>query len=684
MSYIITSNKDFEDRPETSNIFKPYSYTNRLSNTIKIDKDSEVAVESVKINKNGLYSLNNFNSKLALYFGKNVSDKVDADNVVGSDNIKEIEEGTSMPIATSLVETNNFEELAPIQVAEKVFSSYGRMLMNPLYLESTIITEPPTPQPHLENKCEVNYDADGHFQGYKFTLKQKTAISNVKPFFTTETPNADGLISEFNTNNFDWENAGAVFECTDPLSTTGACALLADKPVALNCNPANTTQISFEVDFTGAEDSDSRWCIGLCRKNNFNYNADGSIKAKAPPYYDINAGKMGQNKGWGYSKQFYDYVVCRQGDDLRVYQSCVKTDRNTRVNGRHPTNLVMREVVYYHAGNATFKGGVPYDIGGNMNGYESVAFRVCGDIVSAYMVDGMGTYFPLVDFTTMPAATKDQQFTPVSDLQRVLYGKVYLKKNGDTLEVDKRFTYDHLDLAGLNLWDCENPYSQLSTQLIHTGQYDRWGKLLENRKWNDFSATAPTTVYPYMSVNTGGGIQGYNMVLITAQSQQYLPEYTQQLSAARLLGFDGRFVFNEPTVDPVKPNQVQFVFNSIKRPSLVSPKSLFIRLNNFTHNTAVGSKGNAYSKILMHLPRFDNSGAEIGALYFEPYERLYVALNNPEELNINEFELDIVYDNEQFAECLVGKTIICLHIRPRGTKLLDTEKNQIKQIVIRD
>ena len=683
MSYIITSNRDFEDRPETSNIFKPYSYTNRLADTIKIDKDSEVAVESVKINKNGLYSLNNFNSKLALYFGKNVSDKVDSDNVVGSDNIQEIQSGTSMPVVTSLVESNNFEELAPTQVAEKVFNAYGRMLMNPLYLESTLITDPPTPVPHLENKCEVNYDADGHFTGYKFTLKQKTAISNALPDFPTQTIGQEGLISEFITNNFEWDNNDKEFKCTDPLSTTGGCALLGDKPVAFNCSPANPpTELSFEVNFEDADDSKSRWCIGLCRKNNFNYNADGSIKAKAPPYYDINAGKMGQNKGWGYGKQFFDYVVCRIDDELRVFQSCVKTDRKTRAYGKDGGNLVMREVVYYHAGNPTFKSGV-YNLDDNDNDYESVAFRVCGDIVSAYMVKG-GNYDPLVDFTTMPTAPRNSQFTPVSDVQRCLYGKVYLKKNNDVLEVTKRFTYDHLDLAGLSLWDCENPFSQLSTQLIHTGQYDRWGKLLENRSWNDFSATAPTTVYPYMSVNSDGGIEGFNMVLITAQADQYLPEYTQQLSAARLLGFDGRFVFNEPTVDPAKPDQVQFVWNSIKRPSLVSPKSLFIRLNNFTHNTAVGSKGNAYSKILMHLPRFDNSGAEIGALYFEPYERLYVALNNPEELNINEFELDIVYDNEQFAECLVGKTIICLHIRPRGTKLLDTERKEIKQIVIRD
>ena len=51
MSLIVTSNIALEDRPETSEAFKPYSYQNRLLNTFKIPP------------KNGLKSgqINNLN-----------------------------------------------------------------------------------------------------------------------------------------------------------------------------------------------------------------------------------------------------------------------------------------------------------------------------------------------------------------------------------------------------------------------------------------------------------------------------------------------------------------------------------------------------------------------------------------------------------------------------------------------
>ena len=592
-----------------------------------------------------------------------------------------MEDGTNMPIATSIIDSTNYEELSPIEIANRMFTSLGRILMNPLYIQDiTSATSIPVLEP--TSSVAVNYDAQSNFNGYKIKLKQNTSSTSVLPNFPAETPNTEGLISEFTDSAFTWDNGDTTITCTDALSTRGCCALLADKPVDMTLDPASTVKMSFEVDFQMAASGNSRWCIGLCRKNDQQHRVSGEFMCTSPPYYDINAGKGQTNVGWGYSKQYYDFVVCRVGTFLRVFQSCVDTDRQPRSAEKSPHNLVMREVNYYHANNAYFKGGVPYDIGANGDAYDSVAFKVCGERVSCYMVKG-GSYYPLVDLTTMSASTKTQLFTPVSDLQRTLYGKVYLKRNTDLLEITERHVYSHIDS-----WDCTNPYAQLSTQLILTDQYDRWGKLLENRDWNNMNATL-TANYAYQTVNAGAGMQNYNMCLLTAESQSYLPAYTQQLSAGRLLGFEGRFLENAPTLDPAAPDMKSYEFNSIARPDLISPKSLFVRLNNFTHNTAVGTKGNAYSKILMHLPRFDNSGAEIGALYFEPYERLYVALNNPEELFINSFDLDLVYDNEQYAECIVGKTIICLHIRPRGIKILDSQVkknvlNEIKEIVIRD
>lgn len=52
-----------------------------------------------------------------------------------------------------------------------------------------------------------------------------------------------------------------------------------------------------------------------------------------------------------------------------------------------------------------------------------------------------------------------------------------------------------------------------------------------------------------------------------------------------------------------------------------------------------------------------------GGLYFEPHERVYIKLNNPTELVMNQIDVDIVYDNEQLCTAISGKTICVFHIK---------------------
>ena len=61
MSLVITSNVAQENNPEFSDAFKPYSYQNRLLNTMRIPPNSEIALQSAKINKNGLFILDRTN-----------------------------------------------------------------------------------------------------------------------------------------------------------------------------------------------------------------------------------------------------------------------------------------------------------------------------------------------------------------------------------------------------------------------------------------------------------------------------------------------------------------------------------------------------------------------------------------------------------------------------------------------
>tara|TARA_Y100000361_G_C11103186_1_gene313151 strand:- start:691 stop:936 length:246 start_codon:yes stop_codon:yes gene_type:complete len=68
--------------------------------------------------------------------------------------------------------------------------------------------------------------------------------------------------------------------------------------------------------------------------------------------------------------------------------------------------------------------------------------------------------------------------------------------------------------------------------------------------------------------------------------------------------------------------------------------------------------------IMYHLPRFDSSGNSVGqGLFYEPHERIYLKLNNSENLTINDWWIDIVNEDETLAKTLTGKTIVTFHIR---------------------
>ncbi len=107
------------------------------------------------------------------------------------------------------------------------------------------------------------------------------------------------------------------------------------------------------------------------------------------------------------------------------------------------------------------------------------------------------------------------------------------------------------------------------------------------------------------------------------------------------------------------------VLESKTTPKMISSKSLFIRLPDLPINSFNTGKGSV-SKILYHMPRFDNSGAEVGGLYFQPPERLYIPLNNIEKIRLNNIKVELCNIDETNGNTdLVGQTIVCLDIRRR-------------------
>jgi hypothetical protein len=74
MSLVITSNTPQNQiNTPTKGINLPYSYTNHLQGTLKIPPQSQIAVQSVKINKSGNIQLNKYNTQFGFYVGRNTT-----------------------------------------------------------------------------------------------------------------------------------------------------------------------------------------------------------------------------------------------------------------------------------------------------------------------------------------------------------------------------------------------------------------------------------------------------------------------------------------------------------------------------------------------------------------------------------------------------------------------------------
>ena len=641
MSLIIASNVNLKDKPATSEIHKAYSWSNRLTSTFKVEKDSEIAVQSVKINKNGLLSVGSSNSNYALYIG---SDVVNTFAVANS-----MEDSVNHPVADSVVRGTAIKDLTVDEYAREIQSSFQKNVMNPAFYSTTTGTPAVSVTPKTT--------AEGAFAGYKFSVAQDAATEDVVPPDTSAQ-------SVFPTSRFTYtggvmERVTAVAPEVDGTTPTGACAIFLDKPVLLS-SPKATPSVNYDItDAVGSGISPpvvttGTWACGLTRnstKSPLVSPTTGNNIGFAPPYYDPdNAGSADFTR---FKYMFFDFCAVKDRDSkLRIYQSCVDT---SSISG---DQLVMREVIYTSSGNSVFKSGL-YDLAVNATEYTHIRFRVENEgVICEIGKHATGAYDIVVDTTI---GDKRNMFYPRSILQNFLYPQIFIGRVGTAIGFEDRYTYTSMP----STFNPDSPDVDFVARLLDTGKYMKWGKAIENREHNDFNTAYGNDAFPYEGFEPyggggGGWLQGTQMNLIMAPNQDYGIEYTADANTQFSFGFAGRSLA-KGTVDAVGGS----AFESTTTPVLSSSNSLFVRINNLTQQSVNAQLGNAYSKIIGHLPRFDSAGNEIGSLYFEPNELVYIALKNPNEIFLNSFDIDIVYDNESYAEVLSGKTIVVLHIRKR-------------------
>jgi hypothetical protein len=147
MSLILCAN-NFQ--ANAGNHSSPYTFSNTLSNTMSIPKNSEIAVQSVKINRSGNISINRATS-FYLWFNKPLDSTLAINKTTG--NIK-----LAQPYFAP--SDNNFLEVTPDNLAARLQNGINRSILN---VESSNL-----------NKVETIIGANG-FEGFKFTMSQTSA-----------------------------------------------------------------------------------------------------------------------------------------------------------------------------------------------------------------------------------------------------------------------------------------------------------------------------------------------------------------------------------------------------------------------------------------------------------------------------------------------------------------------------
>lgn len=607
MSLVICSNQ-YQENERTSNNNQAYSFKNNLGTQMKIPPNSEVAVQSVKINKDGSITI-----KPTDIFYIYQGDLIPA-------TLGNIDLSNSYPVRVQLNTSKITEEVDINTFASRIQSALNRGIINLAFNGLQTVT--------------VKRDGSGVFQGFDFKITQQNACDTTNSIPTNASPYYKGFDSYYSYS-------AGVF------TSLGLTTIEQNRRVGiLTDSPLGNVKGKFKVTLTTA--TGTSWGIGL-RRSRFNNTGQ---QPRRPEYFSRSGDVFGA------SNIFFDYVVMGVQDAkngnrfLRVYQSCLKEDvdhGDQAMQEERP--ICMREVVYYGGHNASFAS--VYNMSTNSASYTFVEFELNGDQLNLSIGNGSGTA-ALVNKTTLTTSTKANLFKPMALTTQLLYPQLWLQKPTKILTVN---TFN-----GKSGYTFGNPARDWWARMEQEGLTNRFCKRVDTRYWANLE---DADIYGYKLPNGSGVFDeaDYPPVLVLTED---ITDYVNTIDAncETLLGFEGQPVIDNP--DYTVPT---YTFTSNSAPKLTSRGSAFVRLNNFTQQSFNAGKG-ALSKILYHLPRFDNSGNEVGSdLFYESAEKTYVALNNSNELNINTFDIDIVTEQEVYATDLVGKTIVVLHFRQKSHKM---------------
>ena len=479
MSLVICSNqeKDGTTLRQNQSIYNAWSFRNPLSSTMTIPANSQVALQSCKVNVDGRVVFSRNNNKFYHYFG----DKLSYDSV-------EMAQSTSHPVITSLT-TNNEDG----QVVELSVDDFANRIQD--RIRNT------TYHPNCKEQflCEPLRNASGlDFLGYKFSHVQNTNnVNSVPPdnnfvnFFSPDVENA-------------FTYTGGVFTRTLSGGQEGCCGIAPAKPFSL-------TNGSFIVNVSNANASDCEWSVALSRKVNF---VDGE-GLYYPDYYDI----TGDEDTDQVEECFVDFGVGRNElNQLIVFQSGY-TDEKFSTH--------KQEIKYWNNTNSSFQGASRSVVD---DAYTKYGFFGAGEKISVKAYHNASSEWRLI--TEYDAVNDGTTFyKPVNQTCWCLHPVLCVGTDASGNDDSNSLTIEEFSSPFLTDYDAttigKGGWFETMEQEIKTD----WCFSVEQRDWNDPATNTRT----YKGLNGSGGVNA-SFVMILNKSNLYEP--SDGANAKQTLGFN--------------------------------------------------------------------------------------------------------------------------------------------------
>ena len=676
MSLLITTSAQDTYPQDTLGIEQPFSYHNYLTQPVVIKPNSKIAVQSVKINRNPTFHITEgLNYYGYLNLGENFS----------TGNIDLQQFYSWIPSPFKLTPGNYTQSTLAVEIKNA--------------LDRCVKGHPDLNTPDVS----VKLDGDNEFDGFKVEFTQKavavdslsTAITNPQYIVGTTGATSQG------TSTIDFSEATKTL--SGPLTGSDMWGIFTKEPLShtdgemiVNCSGALRLQPDSLVNYYT-----SKFKIGLCRPC-WTANQRGTAAAlQAADAYTSGSMEEAQ-PGSGFTNYYkkittsghtmnsvrdvWDFVIATDPGNNTLRMWALFNEETAGSSGK----VVLKEIEYWKGSGQTrpTDGGTTNSIidldnyftpaKGGANAAEITNIKITlknERIRVAYNVDGDATDYVLLD----GADGNDYRPPAMNQNRWALYPKFMIGATNENVDVSpERLTCQFTKYNGRSMptdW-----YNGNEGSLLKYGSY-----------YSSFRGYSPTLPQVAGSVNTP--TRFIDMKLDSDYGQIVAGNVADPLDsdASRLKNFSWGMItgpYNDLSAfisNPV-PNikyimgfnnnilnnnsaQVTFaagppsnaIINSDEGIKPVSHSSLFVRVNS-TSQISFNAGKTGISKIVYHIPQFSNTGDTTGSLFFEPSERVYLSLNNPNEIILNDIRVDIVDKNEVYANELAGSSVVCFHI----------------------